>query len=51
MTRKRRVFKSSSFGPFSGAANTAPVFFPGSARPGWKKGVFALMLSSLPDEA
>jgi hypothetical protein len=27
MTRKRRVFTSSSFGMFSGAANTAPVFF------------------------
>jgi len=51
MTRQRRVFKSSSFGTFTGAANTAPVFFPASALPRWKKGNFAHMLSSLPDEA
>jgi hypothetical protein len=49
-TRKWRVFKSSSFGTFSGAVNTAPVLLR-AAPPAWKKDISALMLSSPPDDS
>jgi hypothetical protein len=38
------MFSSSSFGTFSGAANTAPVFFPAGCAGMLKKAVGAPML-------